>query len=307
LPAFSSAATRIKSPRVLRSSASRAVVHVLAQPAPISSQAILMNPLRPIMILALLALCPARLPAEIRAYNFTGSVMIPQAPLYGITVPLNTPVSGNFEYDTASAGIHDPGQTGNDFTLYPQTIASGLTVNFGDLVTMTASSYLVGVGNDIPQPNGADPVDLITVRFGSPALGSDPAPTAPIVVNGVNQASGLLTLSLRAPDTLWSDSSLPTAELHLADFSAPFTQGYAAPNTSSTSLIFSISSLTTVPAPEPSSVVLLALGGGVGLYWRRQQLCQSIKSVTAEPRPREECSQRYFHERLPAARRFLAD
>jgi hypothetical protein len=162
-------------------------------------------------------------------FSFSGTVSFvsPFAPPYGLIVPIGAPVNGRFMYDTDSS----PMPVSPDEVRYRQQELNGFFVSFGDRdVLVRADDYIVSVGNNLPQVGGAD---VVVVQFRS----DDSAIDGPLIVNGVPQPSGLLSITMTfAPDAFSSPSlpvTLPT------DFASQF-NSFSGPIISNAGLLFSV-------------------------------------------------------------------
>jgi hypothetical protein len=202
-------------------------------------------------ILFWLFLTPYTASGEVFSYSFSGTVILAPSTAYGNSIPGQAPVQGRFSYDTASVGAAS-GATTN----YSQNITNGLYVTFGGLA-VSASSYEIAVSHDLLQPNGSYQ-DVFSVLFSSNA---SPAPSAPLIVGGVSENVGLLSVSLLGPPTLFPGAVLPTS-LNLSNFTTELGRFSQTP-TGLVDVVFSASSLQAIP--EPSGALLAIIGGLVAI------------------------------------------
>jgi hypothetical protein len=221
--------------------------------------------------------------AAVVGYHFEGTVnflgtMIPGGtPPFGVTIPGNSIVSGEFWYDTSAPGT--PG--GNAFTTtYLQDHWLIMRFEAPAFAGLTAKSwgYQVEVSNDMPQgPVFADLVSfLFASNLGLSSLIESTYGIPPVwTVNNVPQTEGLLRLNFQSASGL-SDQSLP-ANLGFAPLPQPG-QLFADTAVGALDVIFTIGKLSSAdpaaeppkPTPEPSSVALLLIGAvAIGVYRRR--------------------------------------
>lgn len=153
----------------------------------------------------ILAPAPALVSAGAIDIQFTGSVLFAAAAPYGATISAQTAISGSFLYDPTSLQTHTiSGAAG-----YEQHFADGLIVNFGagaGAASVHADDYIVQVANNVAQPGGGT-ADVLTVLFRSNNL--SPALTQPLVVNGIPESVGVMSLNFSGPNSLWNDTTLP--------------------------------------------------------------------------------------------------
>jgi hypothetical protein len=149
-------------------------------------------------------LCVNALHAERAGYQFSGTLTgaTSSTNLFGYIVPLPSPVSGTFSYDTAPAG----GQTGTQ--QYHQTIAGGLTLNLNNgQVGITASDYTITVGND----QGSTPKDSFDMEYRN--FDTNGATVQPLTVTGAegtSQWTGLADIRILLS---WSADTFPDPDL----------------------------------------------------------------------------------------------
>lgn len=205
------------------------------------------------------------------AYSFQGLVSSVTTNPYGIsmtaglTTPPATPVSGQFAYDTTSAGTFVSANT----TKYLQHRTDGFIAQFGSN-DFRASDYLVTVNNNFPATR-----DQIDISFRNDSLLAGKF----LYVNTVAKtpANALLVVSLRFPNTEFSSTSLPTSldTSHLTVSSSSLLGDSASPK-----IFFTIQSITqlqvTDAVPEPSGVALALVAmasamGGLRMYRRRRK------------------------------------
>lgn len=202
-------------------------------------------------------------------YTFTG-VSVGEfsgagAPVFGSTIYSgSTQVSGSFAYDSEVAAVGAvpvPGYNNAPFAAY-QGAFSNINMNLaGASVTADSGAGLVG---DNVSPTGTSLVLDVLLGFSSSA---DPlANLSPLQVGNWNLTSFSFVL-FNAPGTYWG-SDLP-AELgalsHLMEFFFEDTQGQVQ------KVRYALSGVEqVVSVPEPSTLVLLALGLS-GLLLRRRQ------------------------------------
>ena len=192
-----------------------------------------------ILLVMLLALSPARLFAAIVAYSFTGTVSFTGATSpYGLSIPVGTPISGQFEYNTAIAAS----STTSNGAVYPQSFPGGFSATFGS-IPVIASDYVVRIVNNQPQPNGSV-ADIFTVRWASNDI---PAPATPLNVNGTGQSTGIFQASLFFDSSTFSDTSLP-AGLPTTGFNGALTGIFSHVPSGPVDVLYNVNTLTALPA-----------------------------------------------------------
>ncbi len=129
------------------------------------------------------AIC-ANSQAKILTFAYTGSALNTSTQ-FGLSVPFNTPVSGQFKIDTDSPLI----ATGDPNVVeFHHQIVGGFTATFGG-DSFVADDYYIKLLNDRPQPGGNPAVDFFTIQFDSGRVTGSPDPF-PFTVNGVPLAVG---------------------------------------------------------------------------------------------------------------------
>ena len=187
-------------------------------------------------------------------YDFTAS-LAQTRPAYGITVPLNAPISGQFILDSQAVRMSVPGSP--NAAVYRHHIPEGFKATFGAL-DIRADEYLVTVWNNVMQPTGFL-ADTISIRWASSFNPPISPPLAPIHVNGVSQTTGMFTINLVGNQNLFSNTSLPTS-LNISSFMSKLSFLGSAGN-GSIDLVYNVNSLAgseihfeLPPAvPEPNS------------------------------------------------------
>ena len=216
--------------------------------------------------LALVAQSPRLAYGEIITYDYTGTVVLAPSTAFGYSVAALTTVQGQFSYDTTTGGTTSgtEGTTAGMTTSYQQSESNGFTAAFGSL-EVSASSYQVEVTQGILQPNGSYD-DEFTVSFAS---NTSPAPSDPLIVGGVGESVGLLSIAFLGPSSLFSSSALPTS---LSESSFTSTAGRFSQSPSGLiDVFFSVSSLQAVQVvPEPDGRLLSFIGGVLVLAAYRQ-------------------------------------
>ena len=197
-------------------------------------------------------------------YSFQGTVsslMFGGSP-YGLSIPTGTSVSGQFVYDTTSAGTFISASA----TKYLQHQTDGFVVYFGSH-EFRASDFLVTVSNDLSGPR-----DQIDVSFRNDALLIGKS----LYVNNsaTSPANAQLIVSLRFPSGEWTGTSLPNSldPLHLT-VGGSSVLGAPSPVTVLPKVNFTIQSITqlqlanSVPEPAAGTLAVVALAGSLG--WLR--------------------------------------
>lgn len=154
------------------------------------------------------------------AFRFTGQVLyvgedepgVPATP-FGYTVPPFSFVSGGFVYESNVSDSH--AIVGCDCTGYRHRQINGFRTEF---VTfgIQADEYVVEVRNNVELIGYMDSMDTISWVY--PGI-MGPDLDKPLLAGGIPYESGFLRVDLIAPNSLFSDSSLPS-ELNLSSFAA---------------------------------------------------------------------------------------
>jgi len=201
----------------------------------------MIRPLRIILII-LVALSPGRLLAAIVAYSFTGTVSLTgTTPPYGLSIPVGTPISGQFEYDTLTpASSTSFSSLGNKAT-YPQSFPVGFTADFGS-VPIFAKDYAVHTADNLYQQSDGSYRDVVTVIWAS---NDNPMPATPLSAGGVNESTGVFKLSLFYDSSTFADISLP-ANLPTTGFSGSLAGILSHVPTGSVDVLFNVDSLTAL-------------------------------------------------------------
>ena len=98
----------------------------------------------------------ARSSAAERGFEFSGVAWYTYETLFGNTIPLDSPVTGRFIYETNSSLTHSFANC--DCAGYQQQHISGFWADFGG-VLVRADDYVVVIANDVVQP-GSDVITL---------------------------------------------------------------------------------------------------------------------------------------------------
>jgi hypothetical protein len=127
----------------------------------------------------------------------TGSIT-----LFGITVPGNSPIAGTFSYDTTAPGVDgDPGVKN-----FAQVIQGGYSLKVGNAISLSASKFVVAVGNDFQRQQPPETVDLFSVNFNR----LNPIVDPPILVNGNAWPSiGYIRIELSWPQYTFTEPDEP--------------------------------------------------------------------------------------------------
>lgn len=194
------------------------------------------------------------------AYSFQGTVssLLTGGNPYGLSIPVGTSVSGQFVYDTTSAGTIVTASS----TKYLQHQADGFVAQFGSH-EFRASHYLVTVSNNLSGPSR----DQIDISFRSDSL----LASYPLYVNNAAQPLGVgqLVVALPFPNTEWSGTSLPVS-LGPNPMSGSSLLGAPSPTVVLPKVVFTIESLmqlqltNSVPEPGSGALALVGLAGAMG-------------------------------------------
>ena len=163
------------------------------------------------LFVGLLALSFSAFAAE-RTFEFTGVVEVGSPSYYGETIAASAPLTGGFAYDSNSVATHSPVCSGNACAGYEQQHINGFWLEI-DGVEIVADNYIIEVSNDVVSQFVT--TDVISVRFASDLT---PPLSAPLLVEGNPQTTGVFSISFFASPSLLTDASLPN-DLDPADFS----------------------------------------------------------------------------------------
>jgi hypothetical protein len=199
--------------------------------------------------------------ASIVTYSFQGTVSgqsLGGNP-YGLSIPNGTGVTGQFVYDTDSAGV----LAAANATKYLQHQPDGFITKFASN-EFRASDYLVTVSD-----NAAPPQDQFAISFRSDALLSSYS----LYVNNVAQPAGVgqVVVILPFANTEWSGTSLLTSldPSHLTPITGGSILGAPSPTFVLPKIFFTIqsvsfvSSVETVPEPSTGLMATAALAGAL--------------------------------------------
>jgi hypothetical protein len=197
------------------------------------------------------------------AYSFQGHVTSAPSTSYGFSIPLNTPVSGHFVYDTNSSLV-------SPFTdTYLQHRTNGFYAKFGAIVELSADDYWVIVSNNILSGTR----DQFDIRF----RGSDLSASC-IKVDSISQpvGKGLLHARLRYGANEFASTSLPPSLSGNLVAGGTSLLSDDLPTVGGIDVLFSITSIaeTTLPlestaVPEPATDVMAVLGLAGLVGWLR--------------------------------------
>jgi hypothetical protein len=179
--------------------------------------------------------------AEAIGYSFSGSVIAPGSS-YGVSVSRNAPFSGRFFFDPNDTSGGEPfGKY--DTMVYPQNIPDGLFATIGGL-TISADSYAVEVTNNLPL-SASSSVDAVAILFYSSL---SPAPTKPIIVNGVSYSLGHFEIDFQGSSNLFPAPTMPSS-LSLTNYSTTHSAflGDEVPANAIDLPFITVNSLTQIP------------------------------------------------------------
>lgn len=206
------------------------------------------------IILAIAFVSPAG--AAIVTHSFTGHVSTIQTGGDGFsfdgTVSVGTSVSGSFSYDTAtSPSAFDSFRT--DYFPSPSSVFLSEIGSYS-----FTSSYRVRVANDLPQ---SGTVDAFTLEKNGDAT----------FTNGTDTVTDLLwSMNLFDPTgTAFSSKDLPLALPPVSDFRDHFINlqvpRNSPQNPDTSTIVIQIDLLDSPPIPEPATLAIWSLLGGIGL------------------------------------------
>jgi hypothetical protein len=138
--------------------------------------------------------CPTSSSAGEVAFEFGAAAICteefcPTHPTFNLPAPTG-PVTGRFSYDPQSPANYTIQRKDVEALGYWQHQPGGFTATF-DNITVSADDYVVQLYDDLRQPGG-DIADVVTIIYSSDL---SPAPTSPLLVNGIPYSAGQFIVS----------------------------------------------------------------------------------------------------------------
>jgi len=218
-----------------------------------------------LLILFIISFSPLPCSGAIVTYSFQGTVQSSIGLPFGLSIPGGTSVSGQFSYDTASAGTVVSGSA----TKYLQHQTDGLIAYFG-AHEIRASDYLVTVSNNLTSPN-RDQFDISFRSTDSLLSGKS------LFVNDNELASGtrIFVVGLPFPNTEFSGPSLPLSldPTHLTPITSSSTLS-SGPALSFVTIQSITQVINTIPEPGSCSLAIAALAGSIA--WLRMNIRRRV-------------------------------